>query len=175
MDEPENIESVWPHTEMVLFLIDSDTCFGESVADIMEEILDCEHINNEGRHVDNGLSADAQQFPQSKISQDEEIIPHSLLLIHCDLIINTKMEDYLNGTTIPSGTRVVAIVDEPEHPNPVEQLDMLQCSLEKASTKEDVLDEAEDYFRTICPECNGLPARSWVFQWRKGVYHRVHN
>lgn len=175
MDEPKDIQSVWPHNEMVLFLVDSDTCFGESVDDIMEEVLDCEHINDEGHHIDNDLSADAQQLSRSKINQDEEIVPHSLILAHCDLIINTKMQDYLKGTTIPSGTEVVAIIDESEYENPEGELKKIQRSFETASSKEEIIEEAERYFKTICPKCKGRPARSWVFEWCKGVYHRVHN
>src|SRR6056297_1983807 len=100
MDEPVDVESVWPHTEMVLFLTDSDTCFGEPIGDVMAEVLDCEHLNGNGRHVDNDLSADTQRLPETNIERDKEIIPNSLILVHCDLIIGTKMEDYLNGTTI---------------------------------------------------------------------------
>jgi len=175
MDEPTNVESVWPHTEMILFLMDSTTCFDEPVTDIIDEILDCEHINNEDRHIDNGLSGDAQRLAWDKISQDREIIPHSLLVIHCDLIIDTKMQVYLNGTTIPKSTRVVAIIDGSDYPDPREKLDMIQRPIEKASSKEDIVNEAKDYFRIICPECNGLAARSWVHQWSQGVYQRVEN
>lgn len=175
MDKPEDIDSVWPHTEMVLFLIESDICFGEPVADVMDEILDCEHINDKGRHIDNELSADAQSLPRSKIEQDEEIIPHSLIIVHCDLIIDTKMEVYLDGLTIPKASRVVAIIDESQYQNPAERLDMIRFPIEKASSKEDVLEEAREYFRIICPECSGQAARNWVHSWCEGVYHRVEN
>ena len=175
MDKPGNIESVWPHTEMILFLIDSDTCFGEPVDNVMEEVLDCEHIKEDGYHNDNGLTANAHQLPRAKIEQDEEIIPHSLLLMDCDLIIDTKIKDYIKGTTIPSATRIVAIIDQPQHSNPEEQLDIIKGPIERASTKQELMDQAEDYFRTICPECNGESARAWVHRWCEGVFHRVHN
>jgi hypothetical protein len=175
MDEPVDVESVWPHTEMVLFLVDSDTCFGEPMGNIMEEVVDCEHVNGEGRHIDNDLSADTQRLPKASIERDKEIIPNSLILVHCDLVIGTKMEDYLNGTTIPKSSRIVAIIDDSEHSNPGQKLDMIQRPIERASSKEEIMDEARDYFRTICPECSGLSARSWVFRWCEGAYHRVEN
>ena len=175
MDKPGDIDSVWPHTEMVLLFIDSDTCFGEPVADVMEEVLGCEHINDKGRHIDNELSADAQTLPRSKIEQDEEIIPHSLIIVHCDLIIDTKMEVYLNGLTIPKASRVVAVIDGSQYQNPAERLDMIRFPIEKASSKEDVIEEAREYFRIICPECSGQAARNWVHSWCEGVYHRVEN
>lgn len=175
MDEPVDVESVWPHTEMVLFLTDSDTCFGEPIGDVMAEVLDCEHLNGNGRHVDNDLSADTQRLPKTNIERDKEIIPNSLILVHCDLIIGTKMEDYLNGTTIPKASRVVAIIDDSDHPNPGLKLNQIQRPIERASSKQDIMDEAKDYFRTICPECSGRAARTWVLSWCQGAYHRVEN
>lgn len=175
MDEPVDVKSVWPHTEMVLFLMGSDTCFGEPVSDVMAEVVDCEHVNGNGRHIDNELAADTQRLPKASIQTDKEIIPNSLILVHCDLILGTKMEDYLNGTTIPKASRIVAIIDEPEHSNPELKLDQIQRPIERASSKQDIMDEAKDYFRTICPECSGQAARTWVFSWCQGAYHRVEN
>ena len=175
MDEPVDVKSVWPHTEMVLFLMDSDTCFGEPVNNIMMEVLNCEHLSGNGRHIDNELSADTQRLPKTSIERDKQIIPNSLILVHCDLILGTKMEDYLNGTTIPKASRVVAIIDDSNHSKPRQRLDLIQRPIERASSKEDIMDEAKDYFRTICPECSGPAARRWVFTWCEGVYHRVEN
>jgi len=175
MNKPESTESVWPHTEMVLFFMDSDTCFGEPVEESMEDVLDCEHIGNNGEHVGNELSANAQTLPPDKIEQEDEIIPHSLILVHCDLILDTKMEVYLNGLTIPKASRVVAIIDDSEYQNPVEELDTIRFPIEKAYSKEDLLEEAREYFRIICPSCSGQAARKWVHSWCEGVYHRVEN
>lgn len=175
MKKPESVDSVWPHTEMVLFLNDSDTCFGEPVADVMEEVLNCDHVSDRGRHATNGLSANTQRLHQSEIEQDEEIVPHSLIIIHCDLIIDTKMEDYLNGVTIPKPSRVVAIIDSSQYEEPAEKLDMIRFPIERASSKEDIVEEAREYFRIICPECNGQAARRWVYSWCEGVYNRVEN
>lgn len=175
MKKPESVDSVWPHTEMVLVLIDSDTCFGEPVADVMEEVLDCEHVSDRGRHVNNGLSANMQRLPRNKIEQGEEVVPHSLIIAHCDLIIDTKMEDYLNGLTIPTASRVVAIIDGSQYQEPAERLEMIRFPIERASSKEDIIEGAREYFRIICPECSGHSARTWVHSWCEGVYHRVEN
>jgi hypothetical protein len=175
MDEPVDVRSVWPHTEMVLFLMNSHICFGEPVSDIMTEVVECEHVNDKGRHINNDLSANTQQLPKASIQTDKKIIPNSLILVHCDLILGTKMEDYLNGTTIPKASRIVAIIDDSDHSDPKRQLNMIQRPIERASSKRDIIDEAKDYFRTICPECSGPAARKWVFSWCEGVYHRVEN
>ena len=175
MNKPKSVNSVWPHTEMVLFLVDSDTCFGEPVADVMDDVMDCEHLSDKGRHVNNDLSANTQSLHRNKIEKDDEIIPHSLIIVHCDLIIDTKMEVYLNGLTIPKGSRVVAIIDGSQYQKPGEKLDMIRFPIEKAFSKEDLLEEAQEYFRIICPVCSGQPARKWVYSWYEGVYHRVEN
>jgi hypothetical protein len=85
------------------------------------------------------------------------------------------MEVYLNGLTIPKASRVVAVIDGSQYQNPAERLDMIRFPIEKASSKEDVIEEAREYFRIICPECSGQAARNWVHSWCEGVYHRVEN
>ena len=91
--------------------------------------------------------------------RDKEIIPNSLILVHFDLVIGTKMEDYLNGTTIPKASRIVAIIDDSEHSNPGQKLDMIQRPIERASSKEEIMDEARDYscVRDVAP---GGPRRT---------------
>jgi hypothetical protein len=141
----------------------------------MDEVLECEHINREGRHVDNDLSAEAHQFEKDRIKQDREIIPNSLILVHCDLIIDSRMRVYLEGTTIPKPSRVVAIIDGSQYSDPEDKLDMIPRAIETASSKEDIIEVAEDYFRTICPECSGYAARAYVHRWKEGVFNRVEN
>lgn len=175
MDKPKKVEDVWPHTETVLFLMDSNTCFGNPVSNVMDEISNCVHLEDRGRHKDNDLSADCLRFDRSRIEDINELIPNSLLFIHCDLIIETDLWVYLKGTSIPKSSEVVVLLDDSAHADAEEQIDNLPRPLETASCKDDVLEEAERYFKTICPQCKGDPAKKWVLEWSQVVYEKVHN
>jgi len=175
MNEPKSVESVWPHEESVLFLTDSDTHFGEPVSDLISQSLDCKHLRNKNNHLGNDLSAGGHQFTSDMVAKESELIPNSLLFVHCDLLIDTRMSVYVEGTTFPRPAKVVAVVDNSKFSNPSDEVEKIRASFHVAHSKSDLLEEAEDYFRTICPECNGKAARRWVLSWREGVYHRVEN
>lgn len=175
MNKPKSPEDVWPHTETVVFLTDSEQCFGNSIKEVMEQVSDCDHISNSGSHQGNELSADFYRFGSERIEDIDEIIPNSLIFIPCDLVLDTKMYDHLKGSSIPGSSEVVVLIEESDYPDPKDRIDNLTRPVETAFSLEDVLDEARRYFKTICPECRGDPARNWVFDWKKAVYHKVEN
>ena len=160
---------------MILIIAQSNTCFGDPFDDIVDEILACEHLNDEGRHIDNDLSADARYLPVDTVEEQREVIPNSLIVVDADLVVETKMEDYLNGITIPKPATVVAFVDEPDYPDIEQQLKNVRYPIEIVTSRPALIQQAEYYFKTICPECNGQAARTMVHQWCKGVYNRIEN
>jgi hypothetical protein len=175
MNEPKSKEDVWPHTETVIFLTDSDQCFGYPIRKVMDQISDCDHLSNSGPHQGNELSADFLRFGSERIEDTDEIIPNSLIFVHCDLVLDTKMYDHIKGSTIPGSSEVVVILGDSDYSDPESRILNLTRSLEIASSLDDVKDEARRYFKRICPECRGDPARGWVLDWKKAVYHRVEN
>lgn len=175
MNKPKSQEDVWPHTETVVFLTDSEQCFGNPIKEVLNQVSACDHLSNSGTHQGNVLSADFYWFGSERIEDIDEIVPNSLIFIHCDLVLDTKMYDHLKGSSIPGSSEVVVLIEESEHPDPKDQIDNLTRPVEMAFSLEDVLDEGRRYFKRICPECRGDPARNWVFNWKKAVYHKVEN
>jgi len=111
---------------------------------------------------------------QTVISMNE-IIPNSLIFVHCDLVLDTKMYDHIKGSTIPGSSEIVVLLGNSDYSDPESHILNLTRSLEIARSMDDVLDESRRYFKRICPECRGDPARSWVLDWKKAVYYRVEN
>jgi len=175
MNEPKTKQDVWPHTETVIFLTDSEKCFGNSIRDVMSEISDCEHLSNSGHHQGNELSANFLRFGSERIEDSDEIVPNSLIFVHCDLVLDTKMYDHIKGNTIPGSSEVVVLIEDSNHSDPEERILNLTRSVEIAQSLDDVKDEARRYFKRICPKCRGDPAKGWVLDWKKAVYYRVEN
>lgn len=175
MNEPKSKDDVWPHTETVIFLTDSDSCFGKPIQELMSEISDCDHLSNNGRHQGNELSANFIRFGSNRIEDSDEIVPNSLIFVHCDLLLDTKMYDHIKGSTIPSSSEVVVLLENSDYSAPETRIGNLTRAMEIAQSLDDVRDEARRYFKNICPECRGDVAKGWVFNWKKAVYHRVEN
>lgn len=174
LQNPEKVEDAWPHTQTVLFVVDSNTCFGEPITDLISEIKNCRHLSNTGSHLNSELSGNGTHFEKDQAEKVDEIIPKSLLFIDVDLLADTKLGTYLEGNSIPRPSEVVIISDNPNS-DPEKMRDEKRHSAEIARSKNDVLDEAEYYFKTICPECRGDAAKDYVKQWKQAAYHRVHN
>lgn len=175
MNEPKSKEDVWPHVESVIFLTDSDQCFGYPIREVMDLVSDCDHLSNSGPHQGNELSADFLWFGSERIQDTYEIIPNSLIFVQCDLVLDTKMYDHIKGSTIPRSSEVVVLLENSDYSDPESRILNLTRSLEMARSLDDVQDEARRYFKNICPECRGDPARGWVLDWKKAVYQRVEN
>lgn len=175
MDEPDDVEDVWPHTETVLFLTDSDQCFGTSIRQLMNRISNCKHLGNGSFHQGNDLSADLHCFGRNKIEYFDEIVPNSLIYVDFDLMLDTDFESYLRGNSIPKSSEIVILLDNPSYPNPESHIQKIRPPAETATSKEDIVEEAERYFKTICPACKGNVARRTVFDWKTVVYGRIHN
>lgn len=175
MNEPKSKDDVWPHTETVIFLTDSNRCFGNSIKEVMDQISDCDHLSNSGLHQGNELSADFHRFGSDRIEELDEIVPNSLIFVHCDLVLDTKMYDHLKGKSIPGSSEVVVLIEKSAYSDPEGRIYNLPRPVEVAFSVENVMDEARRYFKMICPECRGDPAKNWVFDWKKVVYHKVEN
>lgn len=173
MNKPESVEDVWPHTETVLFLTDTTDCFGGPISDLMEVLSNCEHLSNTGSHAGNDLSADFHRFGRDRVKNIQEIIPNSLLFIHCDIIIETELATILRGSSIPKSSHVVILLDDSKYQKPAPVMGNTPRSIEIAYSRKDVLKEGRRYFTRICPTCQGPPARSWVLDWKKAVHWRV--
>jgi hypothetical protein len=175
MNEPKSKEDVWPHTETVIFLTDLDHCFGNPIKEVINQVSNCDHLGKNGNHQGNELSADFHRFGRERVEDIDEIIPNSLIFVHCDLVLDTKMYDHLKGSSIPGGSEIVVLIEDSNYSDPERRIYNLTRSVEIATSLDDVMDEARRYFKTICPECRGDPAKGWVFNWKKAVYHRVEN
>lgn len=175
MNKPEKVQDVWPHTETVLFLTDSEKCFGTPIKGLMNEISSCNHLSNSGLHQDNDLSADCHRFGRERIKDVQEIVPNSLLFLHCDLVIETELEVYIRDYSIPRSSHIVVLIESSTYSDAERRIGNITRSIETAFKEEDVLEEAERYFTRICPECQGDPARNWVLNWQQQVYNKVHN
>lgn len=171
---PEKVDDAWPHTQTVLFIIDSDTCFGEPIEDLISEIKNCRHLSNTHHHPDSELSGKGAHFEKDKIEKLDEIVAKSLLFIDVDILEETKLGTYLEGNSIPQPSEVV-IVSDGSSANPEKVRREKRQSAEIAQSKDDVLNEAEDYFKNICPECYGNAAKAHVKEWKQAAYHRIHN
>lgn len=171
---PDKAEDAWPHTQTVLFVIDSDTCFGESIEDLISEVKSCKHLSNDGDHRGSGLSGKGAHFKEDRAEKLDEIIPKSLLFIDVDILEGTKLGTYLEGNSIPKPSYVVILSDGSSVD--AERVREKRQSAEIAQSKEDVLNEAEDYFKKICPKCNGeRAAKEYVKAWKQAVYQRIYN
>lgn len=175
MNEPKSKEDVWPHTETVLFLTDAENCFGTPIKSIMNEMSACKHLGKDTFHAGNDLSADFHHFGRERIKDVQEIVPNSLLFLHCDLVIETELKIYLRDYSIPRASQLVVLLDNSEYNDAKTRIRNVTRSLETAEKKEDVLEETERYFNRICPECQGDPARNWVLDWQQQVYQKVEN
>lgn len=175
MNEPRTKQDVWPHTETVIFLTDSEKCFENPIRDVMNEISDCDHLSNNGQHQGNELSANFLRFGSDRIEDSDEIVPNSLIFVHCDLVLDTKMYDHIKGSTIPGSSEVVVLIENSNYSDPESRITNLTRSVEIAHSLEDVKDEARRYFKRICPKCRGDAAKGWVLDWKKAVYYRVEN
>jgi len=175
MNKPESVKDVWPHKETVIFLMDSRNCFGEPVSGLIQQLEDCNHIGEEGIHEGNELSATFHYFNREKVEVIDEIVPNSLIFVDYDIVFETDFRVYLKGNSIPKGSEIVILLQDSNYSNPGKLTKNLQRSVETATCIEDVLEEAERYFKRICPECQGDLARNWVFDWEKQVYQSVYN
>lgn len=174
MNEPKSIDDVWPHTETILFLTDSDQCFGEPLHDVMESVSRCEHLQDNGYHKDNGLSADWHHFRRDRVEEINEIVPNSLIFVHCDFVIETNLWVYLRGNSIPKASEVVVLMENSSAEAEI-KIDNIPRSIDTATSRDDIVNAADEYFNRICPECQGDAARNWVFSWKKQLYQKVEN
>lgn len=174
LDNPQKVDDAWPHTQTALFVIDSDTCFGEPIEDLISEIKSCSHLSNIGSHRGSELTGLGVHFRKDRAENIDEIIPKSLLFIDVDILSETKLGTYVEGYSIPRPSEVV-IVSDGSDADPERVRDEKRQSAEIARSKEDVLNEAEDYFKKICPECRGDAAKKHVEVWKQAAYHRLNN
>ncbi|UHQ98149.1 hypothetical protein HYG81_21480 (plasmid) [Natrinema zhouii] len=175
MNKPESVNDVWPHKETVIFLMDSKSCFGESISDLIQVLESCEHIGDQGIHKGNELSATFHHFNREKVGEFGEVVPNSLIFVDFSIVFDTDFEVYLRGNSIPRSTEIVILIQSSDYSNPRQQVKNLTRSIETATCTDDVLKETERYFKRICPECQGDLAKNWVLGWEKKVYQRVHN
>jgi hypothetical protein len=174
LHNPEKVDDAWPHTQTVLFVVDSNTCFGEPIEDLISEIKNCRHLSNTDAHHDSELSGKGAHFEKDRAEKLDEIIPKSLLFIDVDILEETKLGTYLEGNSIPKPSEVVIVSDE-SSADPEKIRHEKRHSAEIARSKDDVLNEAEDYFKRICPECSGDAAKEYVKVWKQSAYHRINN
>lgn len=174
LNKPENVADAWPHTQTVLFVVDSNTCFGKPISDLINEIKNCKHLSKTNAHHGSELSGKGAHFEKDRAEKLDEIIPKSLLFIDADILKETKLGTYLEGNSIPKPSEVVIISDGPSA-DPEKIRREKRQSAEIAQCKGDILNEAEDYFKRICPVCTGCAAKEYVKIWEQIAYDRINN